>query len=436
MGKSTGRGSLALWMYNLKTLEITADYNSSFHLGPAVKLGPGVIAGYAYEAISAAGYRIVAPECGLTGIAGGYTQGVGHSQLVTAYGLPADQVLEWEVVTARGEHLVATPEQNPDLYWALAGGGGGTYGVVLSMTVKAFPDGPVAGGSLVFNNTNEASFWEAVEIWYHQSPSFVQDSRNNVQFLVTNATFYVFSFVLPDQNVSAIDALLASFLPELDRLDIPYNVTIGQSPTYVQSLVNSYGPLPYGDLCPNYPVISSRLIPRATVLNSTANANLMDTFRSITADGTWFLGCSIINVADSPVRPSHPPNAVHPAWRDAIAYCNPNHPWDWEDPSANIVAKEKLVNDYFPALEAATPRSGVYLNEMDPLYQGDWKGTMYGANYDRLLQIKHAHDPYQLMYAHFAVGADEFTFDQSGRLCRAQTPRDRIRVNGPRPQRR
>jgi len=77
------------------------------------------------------------------------------------------------------------------------------------------------------------------------------------------------------------------------------------------------------------------------------------------------------------------------------------------------------VNDYFPAIEAATPGSGVYLNEMDPLYKGDWKKSMYGANYERLLDIKHAHDPEKLMYAHFAVGADEFRIDGTGRLCEA-----------------
>lgn len=221
MGKSTGQGALELWTYNLKTTEIIANYNSPSHSGPAVKLGPGVIAGDAYKAVSAAGYRIVAPECGLTGIAGGYTQGGGHSQLATAYGMAADQVLEWELVTARGEHPVATPEQNTDLYWALAGGGGGTYGVVLSMAVKAHPDGPVAGGSLVFGNSNKTAFWEAIKTWFHQTPSFVQDTPNNVQFLITNDTLNVFSFVLPDQNASAVDALLSSFLPELEQLNIP-----------------------------------------------------------------------------------------------------------------------------------------------------------------------------------------------------------------------
>ena len=123
------------------------------------------------------------------------------------------------------------------------------------MTFKAYPEGPVAGGSFTFGTSNQTAFWEAVKIWFYQTPSFVQDIPNNVQFLIRNDTLVVFSFVLPDQNASAVDALLNPFLLELERLKVPHNLTTGVSATYVQNLVESYGALPYGNLCPNYPVI-------------------------------------------------------------------------------------------------------------------------------------------------------------------------------------
>ncbi|KAI6754910.1 hypothetical protein HG530_012662 [Fusarium avenaceum] len=421
MGKSSGQGSLVMWMHNLKSIHVMDDYTSKTYSGPAVKLGSGVIAGEAYEAVSAAGYRIVAPECGLTGVVGGYTQGGGHSQLTTAYGLAADQVLEWELVTPTGDYVIATPEDHFDLYWALCGGGGGTYGIVLSATVRAYPDGPVAGGTLLVENTNSTAFWEAIGIWFRQAPSFVDETRNNIQFLVTNTRFIVFAFVMPDQQTSAITTLISPFLLELKARGLGYDLETRHATTYVESLVASYGELPYGNLCPNYPIISSRLIPRSTVLDAEANGKLMHVYRNITSDGSWFIGCSIINTAsDSTIRQPHPPNAVHPAWREAVAYCNPNREWDWNDHDGSLQAKHRLVNEYFPAMEAATPGSGVYLNEMDPLYQGEWKDTMYGPNYERLLEIKHRHDPDKLMYAPFAVGADEFTLDDEGRLCAAE----------------
>ncbi|KAF9740453.1 hypothetical protein PMIN03_010243 [Paraphaeosphaeria minitans] len=421
MGKSTGKGSLSLWVHNLKILEATRAFNSSYYSGPAVKVGAGIIAGEVYEYVNSKGYRVVGPECGLCGFAGGYTQGVGHSQLTSAYGLAADQVLEWEVVTPAGDYVTATPEKHADLYWALAGGGPGTYGVVLSVTVKAYPDGPVAGGTLRFNNTNSDAYWEAVGLWYKMGPSMVKDSPKNVQFFVSNSSLWVFAFVMPDQDTSAIDGILAPFLPELESRGLPYELKTYNYTSYLQNLRNSYGALPYGELCPVYPVLGSRLIPRAVVLNETANKNLMDVYRTYTADEFgWFVGCSFIDTAEnSTVRPAHPDNSVNPYWRESIAYCNPNNPWHWDDPGHSIRDKNQLSGEFFPAMERATGKTGVYLNEIDSLYTGDWKDTMYGVHYEKLLDIKHKYDPYDVMYAHFAVGADEWVIDGAGRLCKA-----------------
>src|ERR1700712_736559 len=64
-------------------------------------------------------------------IAGGWAQNAGHSPLSPKYGLGADQVLEYKVVTADGVLRVANAVSNSDLFWALRGGGGGTFGVVV-----------------------------------------------------------------------------------------------------------------------------------------------------------------------------------------------------------------------------------------------------------------------------------------------------------------
>ena len=69
-----------------------------------------------------------------------------------------DNVLEMTVVTAAGEFLVANAHQNQDLFWALRGGGGGTYGVVTSVTYKTHPGGQIIAGflttSIKANTTN------------------------------------------------------------------------------------------------------------------------------------------------------------------------------------------------------------------------------------------------------------------------------------------
>lgn len=403
-------------MYNLKTTEVIEDYSSSSYSGPSIKLGAGVIVGEAYEAAHAAGYRIVGGECGSVGIAGGYAQGGGHSVLNTAYGMAADNVLEWELVTAEGQHLVATPDENADLYWALSGGGPGTYGVVLSMTAKLHAEGSFAGGSLVLNTTSldEETFWKAVEIWYQYFPAFIKDG-NTIQFVIMNNTFSIQSINLPDQEAAAVETLVAPYIAELNHLNVTYTLTSEVLDTYYEHFDLYYGPLPYGPQPPST-ILNSRLIPRSVLENADSTAQLVEAYRNTVADGTFLVGCSGMDVSNI----SHPDNAVLPAWRDAIAICIVNAFWDFTAPlEDNLAVKEELVSVHAPAIDAATPGSGVYLNEVDPWYQGDWKDTMYGVNYDRLLDIKHKYDPDYLLYGHFAVGGDEFVIDDGGRLCRA-----------------
>lgn len=415
VGKSTGKGALSLWMFNLKTAEVIEQYESEAYTGPAMKVGSGVIGGEAIAVAAKAGYRVVGGECASVSLAGGYTQGGGHSMLNSAYGMAADNVLEWEVVTTTGEHVVATPENNANLYWALSGGGGGTYGVVLSMTTKVYPDGPIASALLTFgfNDTSqEAAYWEAVGIWFQSLPTFVANN-NSILLEVTNNSFLVIGFTLPDQTESAVNSLLDPFVADLERLDLTHTLTPNVSATYLDYFDSILGPIPYGPFPPNE-IWNSRLIPRATVADAAANDKLIDAFRQTVADGTFAIGCNVISVANA----QHPDNSVLPAWRDAIALCNPTAYWDFKIPlDENLAIKQELVNVHTPMLEEATPNSGVYLNEIDPLYKGDWKAEMYGAGYARLLDIKHQYDPDHLLYGQFAVGSDELFIDGSGRLC-------------------
>lgn len=225
-------------------MDINREYESEWYSGPAIKLGSGMIAGEAYAAAHSFGYRLVGGECASVSLAGGYTQGGGHSMLTTAYGMAADQVLEWEVVTTTGEHLVATPEQNSDVYWALCGGGGGTFGVVLSMTAKIYPDGPVAGASLVFPNTDNATYWEAISKWFHRAPTLVGEN-NTIIFVVQDDGFDAMAITLPDQPVSAVDTLMGPYINELVTLGINHSLKTTYSNNYVDHFNTYFGPLPY-----------------------------------------------------------------------------------------------------------------------------------------------------------------------------------------------
>lgn len=70
-----------------------------------------------------------------------------------------------EVVTADGKFLTASETSNPDLFWALRGGGGSTFGVVTSMVIKAFPKIPVTTVTFTLSTGTDVlpdQFWQTL----------------------------------------------------------------------------------------------------------------------------------------------------------------------------------------------------------------------------------------------------------------------------------
>jgi hypothetical protein len=90
-------------------------------------------------------------------VGGGWGQNGGYGPLTAQYGLGVDQWLEALVVTPDGELRVANSEVNSDLFWALRGGGGGTFGVVVQATWKAHRNVPITGFNWYINSTLNVS---------------------------------------------------------------------------------------------------------------------------------------------------------------------------------------------------------------------------------------------------------------------------------------
>ena len=105
---------------------------------------PGVTWGEYNQAAGLHGLATTGGVVSSTGIAG-LTLGGGEGWLMGRYGLTIDNLLAAEVVTADGEVLTASAEENEDLFWALRGGGG-NFGVVTAFEYRAHPVSTVTGG--------------------------------------------------------------------------------------------------------------------------------------------------------------------------------------------------------------------------------------------------------------------------------------------------
>nr|UYO77191.1 FAD-dependent isoamyl alcohol dehydrogenase [Trichoderma balearicum] len=415
LGKSTGRGSLSLWTHNLKSTKYIPSYRASYYRGPAVKLGSGVQGWEAYLLANSTGHRMVGGSCPTVGIAGGYSQGGGHSILSSSYGLGSDNVLEWEVVTVDGRHLIATPNQNADLYWAISGGGGGTFAVVLSMTARLHPDGIVGGTLFSFNDSvvgNDA-YWKAVGAFHALLPDFL-DAGNSFTYSIGNTSLVAYG-TMPGANLTEINRLLKPFIADLTHRNITPSNTPQVSPNYYTHFYTYLGPAPYGTDTYN-PFTNSRVVPRSLITNPTTNAVVTDMFRKIAqVDAFSPFYCDSFNVSTQ----NHPDNSLHPAWRDGMILCSPAGSWDWKATAAEMAARDVYAAKTLqPLMDKATPGGLVYLNEANHLYE-NWKENFFGNKYKKLLSVKKKYDPEGVLYVKTGVGSDSWGEDRNGRLCRA-----------------
>lgn len=381
-------------------------------------MGAGVLAIEAYQAAADIGYRVVGGSCPTVGLAGGYTQGGGHGPLNGAYGLSADNTLEWEVITAEGEHLIATPTQNADLYWALSGGGGGTYAVVISLKVKAHPDGIVGGAQLQFYPTNisQEAYFGAIHEFHEGLAALIANQGLHAVYTITNASFFLNFLTWTDHSAEDVSRVLKPFEDYLNENNIMYDHEYTSSPSFYAHYAHFTPDLPIG----YYEIselLGGRIIPRSTVENN--NEGLTSAIRNITEGGSWFMNGVAADLSHERLGNSAESNAVIPAWRGAITFMNVVVLWDPEAPVAEgIKSEDMMTNEIVPQLERITPGSGTYINEGD-FNLPTWKEDYFGSNYPKLLAVKKKYDPSDLLYATASVGHDVWDVAGDGRLCRA-----------------
>ncbi|GLA00954.1 hypothetical protein AnigIFM60653_010341 [Aspergillus niger] len=427
-GRSGAPHSLQILTNRLKDITFHDDFvPSQGDLGvdnpnasgvPAVTIGAGVMVGELYAAAAARGLIVVAGECSTVGVAGGYLQGGGVSTVLSPmYGLAVDHVLEMEVVTAQGEIVTANEYQHDDLFWALRGGGGGTYGVVTKATMRAYPDIPAVIPTVhfIYPRANDV-FWQAVAqvVRLTQSMSVNGNSGQYIVGHLPNYHWYVnwTMFVWDDTESELVEEQILPFLRFLDWFGIEYQYELAE-----YSTISAFLTIPKQVDIGGIGYLQSSVVISESFMNSTAGASrLTACFSKLMLDPGALITVNVLG-GQINLNAKDEDASVNPLWRSSslLVVLMQSFP---PTPEAQSAAHQTLSQTNTPILASIDPEGGgVYFNEADP-DQSDFQNAFWGHHYGRLRQIKNQWDPAGLFVVRNGVGSEDWDVES---MCRKET---------------
>ncbi|KAL5360470.1 FAD-binding domain-containing protein [Aspergillus floccosus] len=439
LGKSEGYSALQVWLkYMRDGITIDDTYHpsdqctKSIWKGAAITISGGYVWSDVYKLAFPKNLIVVGGGDPTVGCIGGYIQGGGHSPASRDYGLATDQILEAQVLLADGRIVTANPCQNSDLYFALRGGGGGTYGIALSMTVKAYPSKPVVAQSLTVSplRSDTSKLLEAIADLHEAYPA-INDagfsgygtwSINGPAPIVGNSTVgYVHAVAA--MGISLADAKRA-FGPLLRKLQAANGTSIFVTVNWLQfpSYPAYYTTMSGAQLSvgtPNMAMTSHMFDKKALVGDRAALREMIGAIAGSPEEMTMM---SVELNGGGAVRKPDPLSGLNPAWRSAYMVEVVSRMWASDADAATVKAvKSDISYKKSYAMRKLSPFLGSYLNEADrndPL----WETDFYGTNYLPLSMIKMKYDPNGFFYCPTCVGSSSWYQEllpgkQYGPLC-------------------
>jgi hypothetical protein len=260
--------------------------------------------------------------------------------------------------------VTADDKTNSDLFWALKGGGMGTFGIVTSATFKTYPTVPVSGMSLHITDQGDR-FWEGVRLWYTMAPSYTEKGMY-VWYSMAEGALTVQPFVAPNMTAAELKAVVDPLLDKLRAANVTFTTTPIQTFPKFGDLYNAMWETTHH--ASGLRVFwGGRMVSQTDIRER--GDDIVQAYREMSAryPGQVRFGGHLVNPGHRVKDPQQKLSAVHPVWRDTadievFLYIPP----PCQSAEQRAESERRVTYDLGGLLRNSTPNSAVYPNEVCP----------------------------------------------------------------------
>jgi len=450
LGTSNAPDSLLIWTRNLTAVRLHDEFVGEGCAGriapqPAVSLGAGCMWIDAYSAVTTrAGRYVQGGGCTSVGVAG-LIQSGGFGSFSKGFGNAAAGLLEAEVVTADGKVRIVNACRDPELFWALKGGGGGTFGVVTRLTLRTHDLPRFFGGAWgAIQARSDAAFRTLLARFLAHYAERLANPHWGEQFAVKSDNSLKISMV---QQGLAREEARAVWQPFFDwvKASADFRITAelgasGHEPQGWWKVQGNPSMIPdtrpgaspdhgfwQGDLDQVGAYLhgyDSLWLP-AALLEKASQPRLVEALFAASRHKDVELHCNkgLAFATPAAVKASLD-TAMNPGVTEAFALAiiadgeRPSYPGESRPPMDLEAAHRdaRAIDAAAAELSKVAPRAGSYLSESN-FFNERWQEAYFGANYPRLLRAKKQYDPEGLFIVHHGVGSEHWSADGFTRLA-------------------
>jgi FAD/FMN-containing dehydrogenase len=447
-GTSNAPDSLLLWTRAMNAVSLHDAFVGKGCRGkqdptPAVTVDAGVMWIDAYDAVTTqAGRYVQGGGCTTVGVAG-LVQSGGFGSMSKGFGTAAAGLLQAEIVTADGVVRTVNACSNPDLFWALKGGGGGSWGVLTKLTLRTHPLPEYFGfaaGTIKANS--DAAFEQLIArfIGFYRDHLFNPHWGESVKIKPDNTLelSMVCQGLGPQQSADAWQPFFDWARHSSDLRAAGLGAGSGPARAWWDAVARkqrgsdamlsderSGAPAFHAWWSGDREQVSAYLhgyeslwLPAALLAEEAILAGAL-----VAASRRWevelHFNKGLAGAPDAAIAAARD-TATNPAVLEAFALAIianggapplPGQPFD----AAIAHRNARAVDEAAAELRGIIPHPGSYVSESN-YFNENWQQAFWGGHYPRLRDIKAKYDPDGLFFVHHGVGSEEWTADGFTRL--------------------